>query len=129
MNRGEEGASLEFYKTHNNSSFFFPFKRQLRLSDAKQVEAKAARIKDWVTNKLRGLEEQNDHLKAQNNHCNEQMEMLRKKLEQLQDNRIMQAAADDARRKSNAIMEVSEGHVMKLSFSCTVTWHAWDFFC
>lgn len=27
--------------------------RQLRLQDAKQVEAKAAKIKEWVTNKLR----------------------------------------------------------------------------
>ncbi|XP_059087273.1 uncharacterized protein CG43867-like isoform X9 [Tigriopus californicus] len=58
--------------------------RQLRLADAKQVEAKAARIKDWVTNKLRELEEQNQHLKVQNAHCNEQMELLRKRLEQLQ---------------------------------------------
>ena len=40
------------------------FQRQLRLADAKQVEAKAARIKDWVTNKLRELEEQNQHLKV-----------------------------------------------------------------
>ena len=59
--------------------------RQLRLSDAKQVEAKAARIKDWVTNKLRELEEQNQHLKAQNAHCNDQMELLRKRLEKLQE--------------------------------------------
>ncbi len=58
--------------------------RQLRLADAKQVEAKAARIKDWVTNKLRELEDQNAHLKVQNAHCNEQMELLRKRLEQLQ---------------------------------------------
>ena len=58
--------------------------RQLRLADAKQVEAKAARIKDWVTNKLRELEEQNQHLKQQNQHCNRQMEMLRSRLEQLQ---------------------------------------------
>lgn len=27
--------------------------RKLRLNDAKQVEAKAAKIKEWVTNKLR----------------------------------------------------------------------------
>jgi hypothetical protein len=29
------------------------FQRLLRLQDAKQVEAKAAKIKEWVTNKLR----------------------------------------------------------------------------
>lgn len=28
--------------------------RKLRLNDAKLVEAKAAKIKEWVTNKLRG---------------------------------------------------------------------------
>ena len=61
-----------------------PLQRQLRLSDAKQVEEKAARIKDWVTNKLRDLEQQNEHLKAQNERANAQMEILRQKLEQLQ---------------------------------------------
>ena len=51
----------------------FSFQRQLRLSDAKAVEAKAARIKDWVTNKLRELEEQNAHLKAQNAKASDQV--------------------------------------------------------
>ena len=54
------------------------------MADAKQVEAKAARIKDWVTNKLRELEEQNQHLKAQNAHANDQMNLLKRRLEQLQ---------------------------------------------
>ncbi|XP_033220742.1 uncharacterized protein CG43867 [Belonocnema kinseyi] len=51
--------------------------RQLRLQDARQVEAKAARIKEWVTNKLRELEHQNQHLREQNNKCNQQLELLR----------------------------------------------------
>ncbi|XP_015126234.1 uncharacterized protein CG43867 isoform X6 [Diachasma alloeum] len=51
--------------------------RQLRLHDARQVEAKAARIKEWVTNKLRELEQQNQHLREQNNKCNQQLELLR----------------------------------------------------
>ncbi|XP_044001219.1 uncharacterized protein CG43867-like isoform X4 [Aphidius gifuensis] len=51
--------------------------RQLRLQDARQVEAKAARIKEWVTNKLRELEQQNQHLREQNNKCNQQLELLR----------------------------------------------------
>jgi len=59
--------------------------RQQRLSDAKQVEAKAARIKDWVTNKLKELEEQNAHLREQNIYCNHQMELLRVRLAQLQE--------------------------------------------
>ena len=58
--------------------------KALRLADAKAVEAKAARIKDWVTNKLRELEEQNAHLKVQNAKANDQMELLRNRLEQLQ---------------------------------------------
>ena len=48
------------------------------------MEAKAARIKDWVTNKLRELEDQNAHLKVQNAKANDQMELLRNRLEQLQ---------------------------------------------
>ncbi|XP_063217815.1 uncharacterized protein CG43867 isoform X3 [Bacillus rossius redtenbacheri] len=54
--------------------------RQLRLQDAKQVEAKAAKIKEWVTNKLRELEEQNQHLREQNQKCNAQLELLRNHL-------------------------------------------------
>lgn len=51
--------------------------RLLRLQDAKQVEAKAAKIKEWVTNKLRELEEQNQLLREQNVKCNQQLEILR----------------------------------------------------
>lgn len=51
--------------------------RLLRLHDAKQVEAKAAKIKEWVTNKLRELEEQNQVLRVQNVKCNQQLELLR----------------------------------------------------
>ncbi|XP_052123012.1 uncharacterized protein CG43867 isoform X4 [Frankliniella occidentalis] len=56
--------------------------RQLRLQEAKQVEAKAARIKEWVTNKLRELEEQNQLLREQNQKCNHQLELLRNHLAQ-----------------------------------------------
>lgn len=51
--------------------------RQLRLHDARQVEAKAAKIKEWVTNKLRELEEQNQVLREQNLKCNQQLELLK----------------------------------------------------
>lgn len=51
--------------------------KQLRLHDARQVEAKAAKIKEWVTNKLRDLEEQNQVLREQNVKCNQQLELLR----------------------------------------------------
>lgn len=36
-----------------------------------------------MTNKLRGLEEQNQHLREQNMRCNQQLELLRNHLEQL----------------------------------------------
>ncbi|XP_023332148.1 uncharacterized protein LOC111704226 [Eurytemora carolleeae] len=42
---------------------------------------------DWVTNKLRELEEQNTHLKQQNAYCNQQMELLRAQLERMQEDR------------------------------------------
>lgn len=51
--------------------------RQLRLHEARQVEAKAAKIKEWVTNKLRELEEQNQVLREQNLKCNQQLELLK----------------------------------------------------
>lgn len=53
--------------------------RLLRLKDAQQVEAKAAKIKEWVTNKLRELEQQNQLLREQNVKCNQQLELLRYK--------------------------------------------------
>lgn len=51
--------------------------RLLRLQDAKQVEAKAAKIKEWVTTKLRELEEQNMVLRDQNVKCIQQLEILK----------------------------------------------------
>lgn len=55
--------------------------RLLRLQDAKQVEEKAAKIKEWVTNKLRELEEQNQVLREQNVKCNQQLQLLRNHLQ------------------------------------------------
>lgn len=77
--------SLEIFDDYSNgweraiilSISYHRSQRQLRLQDAKQVEAKAARIKEWVTNKLRELEQQNQHLREQNNKCNQQLELLR----------------------------------------------------
>lgn len=71
---------VSFYRS--SKSFYWAVivvhsQRQLRLQDARQVEAKAARIKEWVTNKLRELEQQNQHLREQNNKCNQQLELLR----------------------------------------------------
>lgn len=62
--------------------------RLLRLQDAKQVEAKAAKIKEWVTNKLRELEEQNKLLREQNVKCNQQLEILRNHISQNNRNQL-----------------------------------------
>ncbi|XP_037914351.1 uncharacterized protein CG43867 isoform X5 [Hermetia illucens] len=64
-------------KTITNLEIQVEEQKQLRLQDAKQVEAKAAKIKEWVTNKLRELEEQNQVLREQNVKCNQQLEILR----------------------------------------------------
>ncbi|CAL8111752.1 unnamed protein product [Orchesella dallaii] len=57
--------------------------RILRLQESRQVEEKAAKIKEWVSNKLRDLEEQNEHLREQNQKCENQLELLRSRLTQL----------------------------------------------
>lgn len=65
----------------------------MRLQDAKLVEAKAARIKEWVTNKLRDLEAQNQHLREQNHKCNQQLELLRKHMAQLSAGRLAESVS------------------------------------
>lgn len=49
----------------------------LRLQDARQVEIKATKIKEWVTNKLSSLEDQNRLLREQNIKCNQQLDLLK----------------------------------------------------
>lgn len=71
------GSSTDTEKTINQLEVQVEEQRLLRLHDAKQVEAKAAKIKEWVTNKLRELEEQNQVLREQNVKCNQQLELLR----------------------------------------------------
>lgn len=74
--------------------------RQLRLHDAKQVEAKAARIKEWVTNKLKELEIQNQTLREQNIKCNQQLELLRNHLA-LADRRRSESSSPESRQVSS----------------------------
>lgn len=54
--------------------------KRLRLQDSNQVEEKAARIKEWVTNKLKELENQNKQLREQNKKQKETVETLTNKL-------------------------------------------------
>ncbi|XP_050745006.1 uncharacterized protein CG43867 isoform X11 [Drosophila biarmipes] len=78
---GSVGSSVapsqEAEKTITSLEIQVEEQRQLRLHDARQIEAKAAKIKEWVNNKLRDLEEQNQLLREQNVKCNQQLELLK----------------------------------------------------
>lgn len=75
-----QGSTTDTEKTINQLEVQVEEQRLLRLQDAKQVEEKAAKIKEWVTNKLRELEDQNQVLREQNVKCNQQLELLRNHL-------------------------------------------------
>ncbi|XP_051052146.1 pleckstrin homology domain-containing family H member 1 isoform X1 [Phodopus roborovskii] len=57
--------------------------KQTRAEEAKIVQEKAAKIKEWVTVKLAELETENEHLKACNQQLVEQVETLQGALEDL----------------------------------------------
>ncbi|CAG7732532.1 unnamed protein product, partial [Allacma fusca] len=75
--------------------FLWILQRLLRLQESRHVEEKAARIKDWVSNKLRDLEEQNEHLREQNQKCETQLELLRSRLTQLSQLNSLQSKSKD----------------------------------
>ncbi|XP_008850379.1 pleckstrin homology domain-containing family H member 1 isoform X1 [Nannospalax galili] len=58
--------------------------KQMRADEAKIVQEKAAKIKEWVTVKLAELEIENQHLKSCNQHLVEQVGALQDALEALQ---------------------------------------------
>ncbi|XP_016044939.1 pleckstrin homology domain-containing family H member 1 [Erinaceus europaeus] len=58
--------------------------KQMRAEEAKGVQEKAAKIKEWVTLKLAELETENHHLKSCNQRLIEQMGALQDALEALQ---------------------------------------------
>ncbi|XP_032062942.1 pleckstrin homology domain-containing family H member 1-like [Aythya fuligula] len=55
--------------------------KQLRIEELKIVQEKAAKIKEWVTFKLRELELENYHLKNCNQRLTEQIEALQDTLQ------------------------------------------------
>ncbi|KAM8808100.1 LOW QUALITY PROTEIN: pleckstrin homology domain-containing family H member 1 [Eudromia elegans] len=57
--------------------------KQLRTEEAKIVQEKAAKIKEWVTFKLRELEIENYHLKSCNQRLTEQIEALQDTLQDM----------------------------------------------
>ncbi|XP_064600082.1 pleckstrin homology domain-containing family H member 1-like isoform X2 [Liolophura sinensis] len=54
-----------------------------RQQDARVVEEKAMRIKDWVSRKLQELEQQNQDLQTENEILQDQLEILRERLQAL----------------------------------------------
>nr|XP_060476075.1 pleckstrin homology domain-containing family H member 1 isoform X6 [Panthera onca] len=58
--------------------------KQMRAEEAKVVQEKAAKIKEWVTLKLAELEMENQHLRSSNQQLVEQVEALQDALEALQ---------------------------------------------
>uniref|UniRef100_A0A672IYY4 Pleckstrin homology domain containing, family H (with MyTH4 domain) member 1 n=1 Tax=Salarias fasciatus TaxID=181472 RepID=A0A672IYY4_SALFA len=60
----------------------------VRAQEAKIIEEKAAKIKDWVTFKLREMEQENQQLKMANLKQTEQMIALQDKLQSEQENRF-----------------------------------------
>ena len=60
-----------------------------------------------MTNKLKELEEQNRHLREQNAHCNDQMDLLKNRLEQLQEmSSSKKRSSQSGSRPNSSIMEV-----------------------
>ncbi|KAI5732217.1 hypothetical protein M8J77_023476 [Diaphorina citri] len=90
----------------------------LRLQDAKLVEAKAARIKEWVTNKLRELEAQNQHLREQNHKCNQQLELLRRHMAQLSSNRNSPCVTEFSSPKRSSILRANSTGSSKGLLDC-----------
>lgn len=70
--------------------------KKLRLQDAKQVEVKAAKIKEWVAHKLKELEDQNETLREENRKYNEQLKVLEGRLE---------GASPESRRKIESAIQ------------------------
>lgn len=71
--------------------------KKLRIQDAKKVEAKATKIKEWVTNKLKELEEQNRVLREQNQKFSEQLQILRNRLSQMSQQKDRNNTEDSSR--------------------------------
>ncbi|XP_067319716.1 pleckstrin homology domain-containing family H member 2 isoform X1 [Anolis sagrei] len=58
--------------------------KQIRIQEAKIIEEKAAKIKEWVTVKLHELEVENQNLRMINQNQTEEMRLLQNKLQELQ---------------------------------------------
>ncbi|XP_048392592.1 pleckstrin homology domain-containing family H member 2 isoform X2 [Stegostoma tigrinum] len=68
--------------------------KHLRMQEAKIIEEKAAKIKDWVTMKLQELETENQSFKLTNQQQVEHIQILQTKLQALTGNRGRKASSD-----------------------------------
>ncbi|XP_061481371.1 pleckstrin homology domain-containing family H member 2 isoform X2 [Rhineura floridana] len=66
--------------------------RQIRIQEAKIIEEKAAKIKEWVTVKLHELELENQNLRMINQNQTEEMRILQTKLQDLQGKKSVPSA-------------------------------------
>ncbi|XP_067421523.1 pleckstrin homology domain-containing family H member 2 [Emydura macquarii macquarii] len=57
--------------------------KQIRIQEAKIIEEKAAKIKEWVTGKLHELEVENQNLRLINQNQNEEMRTMQSKLQEI----------------------------------------------
>ncbi|XP_029449186.1 pleckstrin homology domain-containing family H member 2 isoform X2 [Rhinatrema bivittatum] len=58
--------------------------KQIRMQEAKTIEAKAVKIKEWVTVKLHELEMENENLRLMNRKHTEEIKALQSKLQELE---------------------------------------------
>nr|XP_034967099.1 pleckstrin homology domain-containing family H member 2 isoform X2 [Zootoca vivipara] len=65
---------------------------QIRIQEAKIIEEKAAKIKEWVTVKLHELEVENQNLRMLNQNHTEEMRILQTKLQELQGKKSVPSA-------------------------------------
>ncbi|KAK2506595.1 hypothetical protein MC885_019497, partial [Smutsia gigantea] len=85
------------------------FQKQIRIQEAKIIEEKAAKIKEWVTLKLNELELENQNLRLINQNQTEELRTLQSKLQEVQG------------KKSSTISpsKLSEGQrLSSLTFGC-----------
>ncbi|GCB67563.1 hypothetical protein scyTo_0010265, partial [Scyliorhinus torazame] len=68
--------------------------KHLRIQEAKVVEEKAAKIKDWVTMKLKELETENQNFKFTNQQQVEHIQILQTKLQALTGSRGQKSSSD-----------------------------------
>nr|XP_028580635.1 pleckstrin homology domain-containing family H member 2 isoform X1 [Podarcis muralis] len=66
--------------------------KQIRIQEAKIIEEKAAKIKEWVTVKLHELEVENQNLRMLNQNQTEEMRILQTKLQELQGKKSVPSA-------------------------------------